>query len=99
MGPQKNSDLYGTGPLRPDIHEVQKGPTGEQETQWIRRTNRQNKYFKMQVFCLSRSSESLSLQHGGFVLSVCEHSYQRRLVLKDNKHIKTKILRFMLEAP
>ena len=44
----------------------------------------------MQVFCLSRSSESLSLQHGGFVLSVCEHSYQRRLVLKDNKHIKNK---------
>ena len=41
LGTTKNSDLYGTGPLRPDIHEVQKGPTGEQETQWIRRTNRQ----------------------------------------------------------
>ena len=53
----------------------------------------------MQVFCLSRSSESLSLQHGGFVLSVCEHSYQRRLLMKDNKHLKTKILQFMLEAP
>lgn len=53
----------------------------------------------MQVFCLFRSSESLSLQHGGFVLSVCERGYQRRLVLKDNKHIKTTILQFMLEAP
>ena len=53
----------------------------------------------MQVFCLSPPSESLSLQHGGFVLSVCEHSYQRRPVMKDNRHIKTKILRFMLEAP
>ena len=53
----------------------------------------------MQVFCPPHPSESLSLQHGGFVLSVCEHSYQRRLVMKDNKHLKTKILRFMLEAP
>ena len=53
----------------------------------------------MQVFCLSHPSKSLSLQHGGFVLSVCEHSYQRRLVMKDNKHIKTTILQVMLEAP